>query len=186
MGHKSNPYKKARSQFRWKWKKKRTFFILNLNFSKISWFLWNFSSKFSLNASKSTYFSLKSSRVLLWRQPLRSQNFRIFFYTDIFLSAKTFFSFYNFLNLKFFNHCRENSQQFQSFSIFFCKNKNRHSPLAKEASQDASALQVIALQVISPEFCNMSCFLWHVGDVLIASRQQPVVNFIASLSPEGF
>jgi len=24
MAHKSNPYKKARSMFRWKWKKKRT------------------------------------------------------------------------------------------------------------------------------------------------------------------
>jgi len=24
MGHKSNPYKKARSAMRWKWKKKRT------------------------------------------------------------------------------------------------------------------------------------------------------------------
>ena len=24
MGHKSNPYKKAKSAFRWKWKKKRT------------------------------------------------------------------------------------------------------------------------------------------------------------------
>eukprot|EP00401_Gymnodinium_catenatum_P059226 CAMPEP_0117607800 /NCGR_PEP_ID=MMETSP0784-20121206/80470_1 /TAXON_ID=39447 /ORGANISM="" /LENGTH=30 /DNA_ID= /DNA_START= /DNA_END= /DNA_ORIENTATION= len=24
MAHKSNPYKKARSKFRWKWKKKRT------------------------------------------------------------------------------------------------------------------------------------------------------------------